>query len=99
MMNQVTQLPTPTVSPSAVASPEINSPAAGLEEELKKLQMLAQGNAIPIRTLIESLAERGPALAVFLMSAPFIFIPVPGLSTAVGLAVFGLSIAVAVGGK
>lgn len=72
---------------------------AGLSQVLDQMQAMAQGQPVTIRHLIDHLADRGPAVAVFLMSAPFVFIPVPGLSTAVGLAVFGLSLALMVGGR
>lgn len=73
--------------------------AAGLAEELKLLEAEADDEPMPVARLIERLSDRGPAAAILLMSAPFVVIPVPGLSTAVGLAVFGLSLAVVVGGR
>lgn len=73
--------------------------ASGLAEELKRLQEEAGDQPVTVAKLIERLSDRGPAAAILLMSAPFVVIPIPGLSTAVGLAVFGLSLAVVIGGR
>ncbi|HLL88344.1 MAG TPA: exopolysaccharide biosynthesis protein [Tepidisphaeraceae bacterium] len=90
----------PTV-PDAATATSTEGVDRGLAEVLAELEAMGAegGGGITIRTLIDRLADRGPAVAVFLLSAPFVFIPIPGLSTVVGLAVFGLSLAIIVGGR
>lgn len=82
--------------------PDAQAPAAespGLAADLQRLEDAANGMPITIDRLLETLSERGNAVAILILSAPFIFIPIPGLSTAMAIVILGLSIGVIVGGK
>jgi hypothetical protein len=64
-----------------------------IADELNRLKQVAGDESITIRRLVEVLSDRGHALVILLLAAPFIVLPIPGLSTAVGLAICGLSVA------
>lgn len=49
---------------------------------------------ISLGDLVASLENRGHAVAILLLAAPFVIIPIPGLSTIVGMAVLMLSLGV-----
>lgn len=66
----------------------------GLADDLRRLDEAANGMPIALSTLVSVLEDRGHAVAIILLAAPFVIIPIPGLSTIVGLAVLMLSIGV-----
>ncbi len=49
---------------------------------------------ITLAQLVAVLEDRGHAVAIILLVAPFVIIPIPGLSTIVGLAVIALSMGI-----
>lgn len=49
---------------------------------------------ITLTQLVTVLEDRGHAVAIILLVAPFVIIPIPGLSTIVGLAVIALSLGI-----
>lgn len=71
----------------------------GLADDLRRLDEAANGMPISLNTLVSVLEDRGHAVAIILLAAPFVIIPIPGLSTIVGLAVLMLSIGVLLGSK
>ena len=70
------------------------APLHGLADDLQRLREAANGVPITVDALLKALADRGHAVIILLLTAPFVFIPIPGLSTVVGLAVMGLSLGV-----
>lgn len=71
----------------------------GLAVDLQRLEGAANGMPISVDRLLETLSERGHAVAIFVLSAPFVIIPIPGLSTAVSIVLFGLSFGIILGGR
>ena len=71
----------------------------GLAVDLQRLESAANGMPISVERLLETLSERGHAVAIFILSAPFVIIPIPGLSTAVSVVLFGLSFGIILGGR
>jgi hypothetical protein len=69
--------------------------AAGhkLKDDLDALRVASNGQPITFQKLIDVLGDRGHAVVILLFSAPFIFLPIPGLSTAIGLGICVLSVA------
>jgi hypothetical protein len=82
---------------------EYETPAKTLEgrqdlaADLQRLVIRANGGPMSLGDLLATLADRGSAVAIILLSAPFVVIPIPGISTAVGGVVLALSIAVMLG--
>jgi hypothetical protein len=67
--------------------PAAGRPATRLAGDLARLRGLAGGRAVPLSAVVEALDERGFALAVLLLSFPFVLpIPMLGLATPVGCA-------------
>jgi hypothetical protein len=93
-------------SEPATSSPVIEPVASGtssadeaeaihtLADDLKRLQSTANGMPITVQTLLDTLADRGHAVVILLLTAPFVVLPIPGLSTIVGLVVMGVSLGV-----
>lgn len=85
-------------APQQPETPATDTPDAalphGLAADLQRLRDTANGMPITVDKLLSTLADRGHAVIILLLTAPFVFIPIPGLSTIVGLAVMGLSIGV-----
>jgi hypothetical protein len=82
---------TPTPAQNATQGPiqdESIEAETGLAGDLSRLTVRANGE--PITTL----ADRGNVVAIILLSAPFVVIPIPGISTAVGGVILALSVAV-----
>ena len=71
----------------------------GLAADLLNVQREANGMPIRLERLVDVLSERGNAVAIVLLAAPFIILPVPGVSTAFGLLFIGLSLGVMFSGK
>jgi hypothetical protein len=70
-----------------------------LSDSLRQLEHAAGGQPISIEQMVKTLADRGNAMMIFILSAPFVVIPIPGLSTVVGVVVTGLSLGVLLGGS
>jgi hypothetical protein len=66
----------------------------GLAGDLSRLTVRANGEPITIGAILATLADRGNVVAIILLAAPFVVIPIPGISTAVGAVVLALSVAV-----
>lgn len=66
----------------------------GLAADLRRLRETANGMPISVQKLLDTLADRGHAVVILILTAPFVLLPIPGLSTIVGLAVLGLSLGV-----
>jgi hypothetical protein len=64
-----------------------------LADDLQRLREAAGGEAITFQRLIDVLSDRGHAVIILLLAAPFIVLPIPGLSTAVGLVICLMSVA------
>ena len=88
----------PGTAPSD-AGPSPGGETHGLAADLQRLESAANGMPITVERLLETLSERGHAVAILILTAPFVLIPIPGLSTAVSIVVFGLAIGVMVGGR
>ena len=102
-MDASTEASTNSSSNPANAPAGGTAPAAdqshGLAADLQRLEDAANGMPITVERLLETLSERGHAVAILILTAPFVLIPVPGLSTAVSVVVFGLAIGVILGGR
>ena len=66
----------------------------GLADDLRRLEEKANGMPISMGEVLATLEDRGHAVAILLLAAPFVIIPIPGLSTIVGMAVLMLSFGV-----
>ncbi len=64
-----------------------------LADDLQRLREAAGGEPITFQGLIDVLSDRGHAVIILLLAAPFIVLPIPGLSTAVGLVICLMSVA------
>ncbi|HET7747252.1 MAG TPA: exopolysaccharide biosynthesis protein [Vicinamibacteria bacterium] len=62
-------------------------PATRLGQDLARVRGLAAGRAVPLAAVLDSMDERGFALAVVLLTFPFVLpVPMMGLATPVGAA-------------
>jgi hypothetical protein len=69
-----------------------------LSEELDEVLRLATGETVPVRVLVEHLSGRGNALLAVFLVVPFLQpIPLPGVSTPLGIAIVLLGVAMALG--
>jgi hypothetical protein len=76
-----------TASPPPSPSDEI-PPATPLSDELESLLVLAQGQPLKLRPVVEHLHFRGLPALIVLLCVPFLFpVSVPGLSMPFGLAI------------
>jgi hypothetical protein len=73
--------------------------AARLSADLIALRQRIEGQSITIGQLEQALKGRGFAMLLLFLALPFCFIPLPGLSTPFGLAVFLIGIRIAAGLK
>jgi len=85
--------------PTDVTNPTDAAPPARLSDDLKTLLAHANGQPIALQGVLDALADRGIAVMILLLSAPFLINPIPGFSTAFGLAIGILSICVMFGIK
>jgi hypothetical protein len=69
----------------------------GLSEDLEKLLAHADGKSMTLGEMIEVLGERGHAVMIVILTAPFLVLPIPGISTAFGAAIFALGACVMLG--
>jgi hypothetical protein len=81
-------------SSNSAANPADQLPEHGLADDLRRLEDAANGMPITLSRLVGTLEDRGHAVAIILLAAPFVIIPIPGLSTIVGLAVLMLAIGI-----
>jgi hypothetical protein len=84
--------PDPNVESAASEAAAV--PEHGLAGDLQNVEREANGMPIRLERLVDVLRERGNAVAIVLLAAPFIFLPVPGVSTAFGVVMLGLSLGV-----
>ena len=70
-----------------------------LSSDLQKLLDHLDGNSLTIGDLEQALRWRGFAILILLMAIPFCIIPVPGLSTPFGIAIFLMGGRIACGRK
>ena len=80
--------PDPSIEPAI--APFKNS-AHGLADDLRRLEEEANGMPITLDAIVAALQDRGHAVVIILLTAPFVILPIPGLSTIVGLAVIVLA--------
>lgn len=72
-------------------------PTACLSADLTALRLRAAGKSLTVDELTQELKGRGFAMLPLMLALPFCVIPVPGLSTPFGIAVFFIGIRIAVG--
>jgi hypothetical protein len=70
-----------------------------LSADLEALRSESAGRSLTVEELQSALKGRGVAMLLLLLSLPFCFIPVPGLSTPFGIAVLLMGIRIAFGQK
>ncbi|MBC8108719.1 MAG: exopolysaccharide biosynthesis protein [Anaerolineae bacterium] len=69
---------------AAAAKPEVGH---SLSSDLDAVLKHADGKTVTIGQIMDVLADRGHGVLIFLLSAPFLINPIPGLSTAFGFAI------------
>ena len=74
-------------------------PASRLSEDLAALRLQSDGKSLTVDDLEKSLQGRGFSILLLLLALPFCVIPVPGLSTPFGFAVFIIGLRLAAGLK
>lgn len=74
-------------------------PPARLSDDLAELRRRSAGQSLTVDEMEQALKGRGFAMLLLLLALPFCFIPVPGLSTPFGIAVFIIGIRIATGRK
>jgi hypothetical protein len=74
-------------------------PVLRLSADLTALRQQINGRSLTVKELEQALKGRGFAMLLLLLTLPFCFVPLPGLSTPFGLAVFLIGIRLAVGRK
>lgn len=84
---------------ATVAAADAADPSHGLAADLRHVEREANGMPIRVGRLVDVLSERGNAVAIVLLAAPFVILPVPGVSTMFGVVMLGLSLGVLFGGK
>lgn len=65
-----------------------------LADDLQALLDSANGQPITLGKMIEILGDRGHAVLIIILTAPFLVLPIPGISTAFGAAIFMLGVCV-----
>ncbi len=68
-----------------------------LADDLLVLLKEADGQSITLGRMIEVLGDRGHAVLIIILTAPFLVLPIPGISTAFGAAIFMLGACVMLG--
>lgn len=68
-----------------------------LADDLDALLKDANGRSITLARMIEVLGDRGHAVLIIILTAPFLVLPIPGISTAFGAAIFMLGVCVLLG--
>jgi hypothetical protein len=68
-----------------------------LGDDLQALVDDAAGKPISLGRMIEVLGDRGHAVLIIILTAPFLVLPIPGISTAFGAAIFALGACVMLG--
>lgn len=59
-----------------------------LADDLNALLKASEGKSVTLQRLMEQLGDRGHAMLIVLLTAPFLVLPIPGISTAFGAAIF-----------
>ena len=67
----------------------------GLRDDLDRLLTHANGDTITLRRVMAVLDERAHAVLILLVASPFLVIPIPGISTLIGLLLAVLSLGIA----
>lgn len=67
-----------------------------LRGDLSRLVVASDGKGMTLGTFVDSLGDRSHAVVIIILTTPFLFIPLPGLSTPIGavLLLFGAAVAV-----
>ncbi len=81
------------------ADSDTPAPPALLSSDLSALRARSAGKPLTVDELEKALKGRGFAMLLLLLALPFCIIPVPGLSTPFGIAVFLIGIRLAAGRK
>lgn len=84
-------------SPDAASDANLKAPPRGLAADLDRLIADAAGGPITLGRMIEVLGDRGHAVLIVILTAPFLVLPIPGISTAFGAAIFLLGVCVMLG--
>jgi hypothetical protein len=82
-----TQTTEPQPAPTTAST---NPPQRRLADDLDALLKDANGQSITLGRMIEVLGDRGHAVLIIILTAPFLVLPIPGISTAFGAAIFML---------
>jgi len=96
-MSAPAQEPKTVVEKSALIAEPV--PPSRLSSDLEELRARSAGNALTVDELEKALKGRGFAMLLLLLALPFCFVPVPGLSTPFGIAVFLIGVRIAAGQK
>ena len=75
------------------------TPPSRLSSDLEALREHSAGKSLTVGELEQALRGRGFAMLLLLLALPFCFIPIPGLSTPFGIAVFLIGMRIAAGQK
>jgi hypothetical protein len=89
----------PEQTASTASSPSAEGLPSRLSADLEALRVESAGKPLTVEELQSALKGRGVAMLLLLLSLPFCFIPVPGLSTPFGVAVLLMGIRIALGQK
>ena len=82
--------------PALIVAP---MPPSRLSADLAALRDHSAGKSLTVGELEQALRGRGFAMLLLLLALPFCFIPIPGLSTPFGIAVFLIGMRIAAGQK
>lgn len=85
---------TPIEPPRDAAAEE---PPRKLADDLQALLDDADGKPITLGRMLSVLGDRGHAVLIIILTAPFLVLPIPGISTAFGAAIFILGLCVTLG--
>jgi hypothetical protein len=81
-------------SSNSNAAPERASSVHGLKEDLDRLLADAGGGPITVWRMMTVLGERAHAVVILVIASPFLVVPIPGLSTMIGLLLALLSLGI-----
>jgi len=76
----------PATPPETPETREIHN--RRLADDLDALLKDANGQSITLARMMEVLGDRGHAVLIIILTAPFLVLPIPGISTAFGAAIF-----------
>ena len=84
-----------TIDPQSSASnAPVNNRLRTLSDDLQLLVSNANGRTMSLGRMIDVLGDRGHAVLIIILTAPFLVLPIPGISTAFGIAILMLGMCV-----